>query len=320
LVSRAASRVLFLLFMPIVIAEFLTGSTPLPSLFDPLTLLTLLGLYGVGALLVRELTVIWRKGWPTVFALGCAYGIIEEGLDVKSWFNLHWGGLGLLGTYGRVFGVNWVWATELTIFHSVFSIAVPIALATLLFPESSATRWVPDKRLPLVALVFVVDVLFGFAFFPYSPPPLQYALALVMVVGLVLLAHTLPTSLSSGESLRPTKGRWFVVLGLASTTAFFVIFWVVPNLAVPPLFDVLLAVLLCWVLGRFLARSRLTERQSFALIAGALGFLIAIAVLSLTFLQGPPFVGVALAAYLFALRGRFPDSPIPAPGVQRVVP
>jgi hypothetical protein len=35
-----------------------------------------------------------------------------------------WPGLGALSHYGRAAGVNWVWAVELTIFHSLISIVV----------------------------------------------------------------------------------------------------------------------------------------------------------------------------------------------------
>jgi len=263
---------------------------------------------------VRELTVIWRKGWPTVFALGCGYGIAEEGLDVKSWFNPHWGGLGLLGSYGRLFGVNWVWATELTIFHSVFSITIPVALATILFPDSSGDRWLPGRKLPLVAVLFALDVLFGFAFFPYSPPALQYLVALGIAGVLVLVALELPASHSTPEGPGRLRGRLLAAIGFASTTSFFVIFWVLPNLAVPPAVDVLLAGTLCLSLGLFLRGTRLSEAQAFSLICGGLGFLIAISIITLNFLQGPPFVGAALSVYLFSVRRRAKSVPLSAPG------
>ena len=314
MVSSRTSATLFLVLFPIVIAEFLTGSTPLPALLSPLTLPTLIGLYGAGALLVREATVAWKKGWPTVLALGCAYGIVEEGLDVKSWFNPHWAALGVLGTYGRLLGVNWVWAVELTLFHSVFSITIPIVMVTVLFPDSAGSRWLRGGRLPLVTGVFVADVLFGFAFFPYSPPAIQYLLALSSAVALVWVAHRLPSSLSPAAGLSRTKERVLAAIGFASTTTFFVIFWVVPNLPVPPGVDVLLAAALGWSLGRFLIRNRLAERQAFALICGAFGFLIAISILSLDFLAGTPFVGAALSVYLIAVRGRTHERPVAAPG------
>jgi len=70
----------------------------------------LASLYGSGAIIVRELKVRWKKNYVSMFILGAAYGIIEEGLMVKSFFDPNWMNLGILGSYGRWLGVNWVWA------------------------------------------------------------------------------------------------------------------------------------------------------------------------------------------------------------------
>ena len=51
-----------------------------------------------------------------------------------------------------------------------------------------------------------------------------------------------------------------------------------------------------------------------ALICGALAFLIAIAILSLDFFAGTPFVGAALCVYLIAVRGRMHERPVAVPG------
>jgi hypothetical protein len=40
--------------------------------------------YGSGALIIRELKVRWNKGYISMFVLGEAYRIIEEGLMAKS--------------------------------------------------------------------------------------------------------------------------------------------------------------------------------------------------------------------------------------------
>lgn len=304
MVSSNASRVLFLLLMPVVIAEFLTGSTPLPSLIDPLTLPTLLGLYGAGALLVREATVAWRKGWPTVLALGCAYGVVEEALDVKSWFNPHWAGLGALGTYGRLFGVNWVWSVELTIFHSVFSITIPIVLATLVFPDSTGKRWLNGRSLPLVGGLFVADVVFGFAFFPYSPPPVPYLAALSLALALILIARAVPSTVSRADQFPAWDERVLLLAGFLTTALFFFLFWAVPTLQVPPAIVVAAAVALCATLAWSLTRNRLSKIQAYSLVSGALGFLIVISVISLRLISGTPFVGLALAVYLCSLHRR----------------
>lgn len=39
-------------------------TAPLVEFFNPFALLVLPALYGSGAILIRELRVRWRKGWP----------------------------------------------------------------------------------------------------------------------------------------------------------------------------------------------------------------------------------------------------------------
>jgi hypothetical protein len=63
---------------------------------------------------VRELAFRWATGWPGRLLLGAAYGIVEEGLMAKSFFDPNWPDIGILGSYGRLYGVNWVWSLELT--------------------------------------------------------------------------------------------------------------------------------------------------------------------------------------------------------------
>ena len=115
---------LILFFLSPAIAELLSGSAPPLEFFDPFAFFAMVAMYGSGAILIRELRVRWNKGWPTVLALGAAYGIIEEGLGCKSLFNPQWGDLGPLGVYGRWAGVNWVWSLEMMIYHSIISIAI----------------------------------------------------------------------------------------------------------------------------------------------------------------------------------------------------
>jgi hypothetical protein len=115
-----------LFFLSPITAELLTGSAPPAEFFNPFSLLVLTALYGSGAILVRELALRWRKGWPTILILGAAYGIVEEGLMVKSFFDPQWVDLGPLGVYGRWAEVNWVWSLGLTLFHAVWSIGIPI--------------------------------------------------------------------------------------------------------------------------------------------------------------------------------------------------
>src|SRR5438309_8430519 len=67
------------------LAEFLTGSTPILGAFaNPLGLVFNVGLYGGGALLIREAAIRWRKRWGAVLLLGGACDVGEEGLSAMT--------------------------------------------------------------------------------------------------------------------------------------------------------------------------------------------------------------------------------------------
>ena len=111
IVKRNVPIIILALLSP-AIAELLSGSSPPLEFFNPFGFVLLVGLYGCGVVIVRELSIRWEKGWGSILLLGAAYGIIEEGLAVKSFFDPNWMDLGILGTYGRWIGVNWVWIKE----------------------------------------------------------------------------------------------------------------------------------------------------------------------------------------------------------------
>jgi hypothetical protein len=181
---------LVVFFLAPMIGELLSGSAPPAEFFDPFGLFLMAALYGSGAILIRELRVRWGKGWwPVVLILGAAYGIVEEGLACKSFFDPGWPDLGQLGSYGRWLGVNWVWSLNLTIYYMVFSIVIPILLVELLFPTRRDERWVGRKGMVGFSLLLVADVLFCFAAFPYRPPLLHVLLTIAVVVALYWIAR-----------------------------------------------------------------------------------------------------------------------------------
>lgn len=199
---RRIAPVLVLLFLAPMTAELLTSSTPLRLFFVPFNLIVNLGLYGLGAILIRELARRRGLGWPRILLLGAAYGIIEEGLVIQSFFNPYHPGLGNLAVYGRLFGVNWVWAEGLTLFHAVFSITIPILLTELLFPARRRDPWLGKRGLRVVGSIFTLVVALGSLVFTnflhqqhpdYSPPFIPY-LAAIVAVGLL-----------AGRALRPLK-------------------------------------------------------------------------------------------------------------------
>lgn len=275
---------LLLILCSITFAEFLTGSTPvLVPLLDPLSAVFLIGLYGAGVLLVREASIRWNKGWPTVLLLGAAYGIVEEGIGTKTFFGPK--GVGYLAVYGHAAGVNWVWATELALFHAIFSIALPIAVVALMFPRSARVSFLPTRRaLAAVIAVFVLTVGAMFVLFNGNEIPSGPVLlaTLAAIGGFVGLARYAPAGLRALRSAEPASPGVAhpLVLGATFVWGFFGLSWVAPELIAVP--AVVAGALVAWsvAFGLYIFRhtdsfGRPAVRLDFVL--GALSFDIVLA-------------------------------------------
>src|SRR5207245_5938940 len=105
-----------------------------------------LGLYVVGALLIREATLRWRKRWGAVLLLGGAYAVGEEGFAAKTMIDPV---SPIIGNqlYNNWAGVNWIPLTNLTVFHSAFSIAVQLIIVVLFFTETKGRRLLGNRGL-----------------------------------------------------------------------------------------------------------------------------------------------------------------------------
>ena len=127
---------LVLLLLSPLMGEIFLGATTASRLAGALPLIFF---YGGGAILIREFARRKGTGWGPIVILALAYGIVEEGLATQSMFNPELFKAGLIG--GRALGVNWVWSEWTVGYHVVYSIAVPILLAEMLFPSRSDLPW-----------------------------------------------------------------------------------------------------------------------------------------------------------------------------------
>ncbi len=281
--QKILSPALALFFLSPMVGELLSGSSPPAEFFNPIVFLLLAALYGSGAIIAREMTFRWGKGWATLLILGAAYGIIEEGLMVKSFFDPGWVDLGILGSYGRWADINWVWSLQLTIYHAVFSIGIPVLLAGLMFPMRQSESWVSPRTFKKLCISLVAVVIIGFLFItPYRPPLVPYLLAIITVSGLIKLARRLPEQLFVPKSIRVPRPRWFVVAGFLSTFSFFFINLAMPNTGLHPLWTIFLVIGLVILVSRKVLRmsgngAEWSKRHQLALASGALGFFILLA-------------------------------------------
>lgn len=186
---------------------------PIQSLANPFALLLLSTLYGSGALIVRELAIVWKKGWLSIVLMGLAYGIVEEGLGAQSFTNPLWSGLDDPSAYSRFLGVNWVWAEQIMIYHAMFSISLSILLVGLIFPSENPRRYLSNGTLSICFILIFLNVFIQEAFlFRFWSGYAFYILAIVGVLLLGILARYAPNA--RRIRLKPAANGW--ILGLLS--------------------------------------------------------------------------------------------------------
>ena len=221
-------------------AEVLSGSTPPLEIINPLSFIFLWAFYGGGVLLVRELWIRWGRGYLRLMLLGFLYGVVEEGLIVKSWFDPNWPDLDVLGVYGRVWGVNTVWAVWLTIFHSLMSITMPILVIEALYPEYRNKALIGKRGLEVACFSFLTSALLMFFFLnPYKPPFLQYILTIMLIFGLFLLANHIKR-----ESMIKSKTalKHPFIYGFMTSSLLFFIYTALPHSSIPPIISIILGI------------------------------------------------------------------------------
>ncbi|MEW9701774.1 hypothetical protein [Paenibacillus sp. SI8] len=178
--------VIVLLLLSPIIGEVLLGSTPISKIY---TLIPQIGLYGGGALLIREISRRWSLGWLSILLLGIVYGITEEGLIVSSIFDPHFPGKDALAGYGWLHGFNYVWAVAIIGYHAIWSVTIPIMLTELLFPKQSDKAWLGNFGLSAFGLLYVLSaILIRYALFDLTH--FHFTAAQVIVTALVIVVLT----------------------------------------------------------------------------------------------------------------------------------
>src|SRR5256712_31677 len=213
-----------LVLLAACLAEFLTGSTPiLMVILNPPGFVANVGLYGGGALLIREATNRWRKRWGAVLLLGGAYAVGEEGFAAKTMINPL---SPIIGNqlYSHWAGVNWVPLTNLTVFHATFSIAVPLILVELLFPETKGLRLLGNRGMAVTGGLYGLTV-FLLTFFlgdPYVPSLGVDLFLVVYASAFIVAAYLVPRSFLQAKRERPDwRERNFILLGIGFMGGFF---------------------------------------------------------------------------------------------------
>lgn len=274
-----------LLFLSPVIAELLSSSAPPAEFFTPFGLVVLVGLYGGGSILIRELTIRWGNGWTGRLILALAYAILEEGVMVKTFFGFGDAANNQAYLLDNTMGVGWVWVLGINIYHVVYSILLPILMVELMVGEEERrTAWVSDRVLRRFGWWFGLVVALGTLGFhsPQMVPwwPVLVVGALMVAAGWVLVARRVGRVAQVRRGVPPSPRRYFFeVLGLSLLYWFSFMGADVIDPATPlassglvSLWLVLLSLLFLWWARERLAGRELSVAHYVAMVWGLLPF------------------------------------------------
>jgi hypothetical protein len=285
LMRRLLPALVLVLMAPLV-AELLSGSTPLGQ---PIVLAFLvpiyLPLYGAGALLIRELVRRSGRGWASILLLGAAYGLVEEGLVSQSLFNPNlynaadWG--------ARILGINGVFTETVIVIHAVWSAAIPILLTDLLFPDRRNAPYLGRVGLVVTGICYALGVallwLVAHISFAagYEASPILLGLTALVTLALVVVAlGVLPRKAPRPVREISAPHPWvvFLVIGSSGFIWHTVLFlWRIqpmfshwPLVLLPMLSSAAIFVGIAWLVSRWSQAQDWNDLHLLALVGGAL--------------------------------------------------
>ena len=217
--GRVAPAFTLALLAPLL-AEILPGATRFSAIFVfPIEVCV----WGIGAVLIRE--VVRRKGlgWPSLLLLALVLAIAEECLIQQT--SLAPLVIQLKGQiYARAFGVNYVYLLWALIYESVYVVMLPILLAEMLFPARRSEGWMSRTGIAISLVLLTLGGLLAwfswtriarvqvFHLAAFNPPLVAVIVALGVMLLLVLAALGPARRFGTGSAM-PPPSPWLLGLG-----------------------------------------------------------------------------------------------------------
>jgi hypothetical protein len=213
-----AGSIWTLILLAPFLAEVLSGATRLRVLF---AFIPEVMVWGVGALLAREMVRRWRGGRTSLLLLGLALSVGEEFvIQQTSLAPLPFPGAD--AAYGRLWGVNWLYFLFMLGYESVFVVLVPVGITELFFPTRRDEPWLGTRGLVAACVIFLLGcrlAWFGWTqkalptlHAPPYRPPLQTIGLGCATIGLLIAASRLLRNLGHAGTCdrRRPASPWLV--------------------------------------------------------------------------------------------------------------
>lgn len=236
---RFAGAIWTLVVLSPFIGEILSGSTRTSILF---VFIPEMMVWGVGALLCRELVRRWRAGGVSLLLLGLAVSIAEEFIiQQTSLAPLPFPGSH--ADYGRVWGLNLVYLLFMLGYESIWVVVVPVQLTELFFPRQANLPWIRTRGSIISCIVFLLGCRIAWYGWtqqarprlhaaPYTPPWSLLAVGFTLIALLIIAAYLVRNfALPKSDDSRTTIPAW--VAGLIAFVMGAAWFEVIAQIFVP---------------------------------------------------------------------------------------
>ncbi len=181
-----------LLFISPILTELLCSNMPASIFFQPHIFLSLMIVYGLPALLIRELSIRWDLGVFGIFVMGLAYGIYNEGICAKTLLMNNHVPVPTFDGYA-VWTVNWAWGVLILVWHALHAILYPVVLVSCLFPSVKSRQWLHGRQMAwAVSLILISGSIMFFTTPRIKVAFLYLPLFLGAIIALVFLARYIP--------------------------------------------------------------------------------------------------------------------------------
>ncbi|MFH2137459.1 MAG: hypothetical protein ABII88_02985 [Candidatus Omnitrophota bacterium] len=174
------------------LTELLSANIPASLFFRPKMLLTLIVLYGLPVLAIREVSIRWKLGLWGIFCLGLAYGIFNEGICAKTLLMIK--NVPICDFDGYSFlTLNLAWSSLIVPWHAFHAVLYPIVIVSAAFPRSYENTWLTKKILMIIGLLFTLR---GIAIFfnssHFTALPIYLAVFIGLIVSIIIVSRVVP--------------------------------------------------------------------------------------------------------------------------------
>ena len=213
--------IITILLLSPMLGELLSGSSPPLEFFTPFGFIIMVTFYGGGTLLIREARARWKLQWSIGF-LAIAYGILEEGIMMQSFFNPNHYDLHALSRYGMIGGVQWPWTLGLIVYHATISTLIPLLIVESLWPNHKFTPLLKKKNILLtgIAVTIVTIVMMTIVWslqnqedVPYTPDAFLLIASCCVVGALVFLTYHFRSSRIKTHTVALASPFVFTIVG-----------------------------------------------------------------------------------------------------------